>query len=93
MGHGGARGAAVMVVVGATDADRAFFAAHSGIDWKVIFPLLGIVLILAVHPLRPDRHCQHGGHRRALCVAAILRPGGIVMRAQLAQRAAAGAPR
>ena len=32
-------GAAAMVVVGATDADKAFYSHETGIDWNVIFLL------------------------------------------------------
>ncbi|MFJ9752516.1 ArsB/NhaD family transporter [Streptomyces chartreusis] len=41
-------GAVVMLVVGATDAEHAFFSEHAGIDWNVIFLLLGMMLIVAV---------------------------------------------
>jgi Na+/H+ antiporter NhaD/arsenite permease-like protein len=41
-------GAAVMLLVGATDAEHAFFSPESGIDWNVIFLLLGMMLIVAV---------------------------------------------
>lgn len=41
-------GAVVMLVIGATDADHAFFSAHTGIDWNVNFLLLGMMLIVAV---------------------------------------------
>ena len=41
-------GAAVMLVIGATDAEHAFFSADAGIDWNVIFLLLGMMLIVAV---------------------------------------------
>jgi hypothetical protein len=41
-------GAAVMLVIGATDAEHAFFSPDSGIDWNVIVPLLGMMLIVAV---------------------------------------------
>ncbi|SNT48327.1 Citrate transporter [Asanoa hainanensis] len=37
-----------MLLVGATDADHAFFSAESGIDWDVIFLLLGMMLVVAV---------------------------------------------
>jgi Na+/H+ antiporter NhaD/arsenite permease-like protein len=33
-------GAAAMVIVGATNADAAFFSHETGIDWNVIFLLL-----------------------------------------------------
>ncbi|GAB3430979.1 ArsB/NhaD family transporter [Flindersiella endophytica] len=41
-------GAAIMLVVGATDAEHAFFSELAGIDWNVIFLLLGMMLIVAV---------------------------------------------
>jgi Na+/H+ antiporter NhaD/arsenite permease-like protein len=41
-------GAAVMLVLGATDAEHAFFSEQAGIDWNVIFLLLGMMLIVAV---------------------------------------------
>jgi Na+/H+ antiporter NhaD/arsenite permease-like protein len=41
-------GAALMLVIGATGADEAFFAAETGIDWNVIFLLLGMMIIVGV---------------------------------------------
>jgi Na+/H+ antiporter NhaD/arsenite permease-like protein len=41
-------GAAVMLLIGATDAEHAFFSEESGIDWNVIFLLVGMMLIVAV---------------------------------------------
>jgi Na+/H+ antiporter NhaD/arsenite permease-like protein len=41
-------GAALMLVIGATDAEQAFFSQEAGIDWNVIFLLLGMMLIVAV---------------------------------------------
>jgi Na+/H+ antiporter NhaD/arsenite permease-like protein len=41
-------GAVVMFLIGATDARHAFFAEDSGIDWNVLFLLLGMMLIVAV---------------------------------------------
>lgn len=41
-------GAAIMLILGATDAEHAFFSEESGIDWNVIFLLLGIMLIVGV---------------------------------------------
>jgi Na+/H+ antiporter NhaD/arsenite permease-like protein len=41
-------GAAAMVIVGATDADAAFFSHETGIDWNVIFLLLGMMIIVSV---------------------------------------------
>lgn len=41
-------GAAVMLAIGATDAEHAFFSEDAGIDWNVIFLLLGMMLIVAV---------------------------------------------
>ncbi|GAA0936985.1 SLC13 family permease [Virgisporangium aurantiacum] len=41
-------GAAVMLLIGASDAEHAFFSEESGIDWNVIVLLLGMMLIVAV---------------------------------------------
>jgi Na+/H+ antiporter NhaD/arsenite permease-like protein len=41
-------GAAAMLLVGATDAEHAFFSPESGIDWNVIFLLVGMMLIVSV---------------------------------------------
>jgi Na+/H+ antiporter NhaD/arsenite permease-like protein len=41
-------GAVVMLLIGASDAGHAFFSEESGIDWNVIFLLLGMMLIVAV---------------------------------------------
>ncbi|HEY8474869.1 MAG TPA: ArsB/NhaD family transporter [Natronosporangium sp.] len=41
-------GAVVMVLIGATDAEHAFFEEETAIDWHVIFLLLGMMLIVAV---------------------------------------------
>jgi Na+/H+ antiporter NhaD/arsenite permease-like protein len=41
-------GASLMLLVGATDAEHAFFSPESGVDWNVIFLLLGMMLIVAV---------------------------------------------
>ncbi|MDA3021962.1 MAG: ArsB/NhaD family transporter [Actinomycetota bacterium] len=41
-------GAAAMFVIGATDADKAFFSHETGIDWDVIFLLLGMMIIVGV---------------------------------------------
>jgi Na+/H+ antiporter NhaD/arsenite permease-like protein len=41
-------GAALMLLIGATDAEHAFFSEESGIDWNVIFLLVGMMLIVAV---------------------------------------------
>ncbi|GAB3430243.1 ArsB/NhaD family transporter [Flindersiella endophytica] len=41
-------GAAIMLVIGATDAEHAFFSEESGIDWNVVFLLLGMMLIVSV---------------------------------------------
>ncbi len=41
-------GAALMLVIGATDAEHAFFSPEAGIDWNVIMLLLGMMLIVAV---------------------------------------------
>lgn len=41
-------GAALMVVIGATDDHNAFFSEESGIDWNVIFLLLGMMIIVGI---------------------------------------------
>lgn len=41
-------GAALMVIIGATDADAAFYSHETGIDWNVIFLLLGMMIIVGV---------------------------------------------
>jgi Na+/H+ antiporter NhaD/arsenite permease-like protein len=41
-------GAVVMLLIGATDAEHAFFSEDTGIDWHVIFLLAGMMLIVAV---------------------------------------------
>src|SRR5690606_31636669 len=41
-------GAVLMLLIGATDAHNAFFSEESGIDWNVIFLLLGMMLIVSV---------------------------------------------
>lgn len=41
-------GAVVMLLIGATDAEHAFFSEEAGIDWNVIFLLAGMMLIVAV---------------------------------------------
>ncbi|MQY12109.1 putative transporter [Streptomyces sp. RB5] len=41
-------GAALMLAVGATDDRSAFFSEHSGVDWNVIFLLLGMMIIVGV---------------------------------------------
>jgi Na+/H+ antiporter NhaD/arsenite permease-like protein len=41
-------GAALMVLIGATDATAAFYDERSSIDWNVIFLLLGMMIIVSV---------------------------------------------
>jgi Na+/H+ antiporter NhaD/arsenite permease-like protein len=41
-------GSALMVIIGATDADKAFFSHDSGVDWNVIFLLLGMMVIVGI---------------------------------------------
>ena len=41
-------GAALMAVIGATDAETAFFHEETAIDWNVIFLLLGMMIIVSV---------------------------------------------
>lgn len=41
-------GAAAMLALRATDADAAFFSTRAGIDWNVVFLLLGMMMIVGV---------------------------------------------
>jgi Na+/H+ antiporter NhaD/arsenite permease-like protein len=41
-------GAAAMIIIGATDADAIFYDHNTGIDWNVIFLLLGMMIIVGV---------------------------------------------
>jgi Na+/H+ antiporter NhaD/arsenite permease-like protein len=41
-------GAALMVIIGATDDHGIFFSEDSGIDWNVIFLLLGMMIIVGI---------------------------------------------
>ncbi|HEX4812584.1 MAG TPA: ArsB/NhaD family transporter [Nonomuraea sp.] len=41
-------GAGIMLLIHATGAESAFFSEHSGIDWNVIFLLLGMMIIVGV---------------------------------------------
>jgi Na+/H+ antiporter NhaD/arsenite permease-like protein len=41
-------GAVVMLLIGATDAEHAFFSEDAGIDWNVIVLLIGMMLIVSV---------------------------------------------
>jgi Na+/H+ antiporter NhaD/arsenite permease-like protein len=41
-------GAGLMLAIGATDDKSAFYSEHSGIDWNVIFLLLGMMVIVGV---------------------------------------------
>lgn len=41
-------GAVLMLLIGATDAEHAFFSEEAGIEWNVVFLLLGMMLIVAV---------------------------------------------
>jgi Na+/H+ antiporter NhaD/arsenite permease-like protein len=41
-------GAAAMVVLGVVDAHTAFFSEETGVDWNVIFLLLGMMIIVSV---------------------------------------------
>lgn len=43
-----AAGAAAMILIGATGADEAFYSHETGIDWNVIFLLLGMMIIVGV---------------------------------------------
>ena len=41
-------GAAAMVLIGVADADSAFFSKETGVDWNVIFLLLGMMILVGV---------------------------------------------
>ncbi|MFF8970043.1 SLC13 family permease [Streptomyces sp. NPDC014995] len=41
-------GAALMLAIRATDDESAFFSEHSGVDWNVIFLLMGMMMIVGV---------------------------------------------
>lgn len=41
-------GAAAMILIGATNPDAAFYSHETGIDWNVIFLLLGMMIIVGV---------------------------------------------
>jgi Na+/H+ antiporter NhaD/arsenite permease-like protein len=41
-------GAGLMLLIGATDAEAAFYSEHAGVDWNVIFLLLGMMAIVGV---------------------------------------------
>jgi Na+/H+ antiporter NhaD/arsenite permease-like protein len=41
-------GAAVLLALGVTDSDHAFYSHDTGIDWNVIFLLLGMMIIVGV---------------------------------------------
>ena len=52
-------GAGLMLLIGATDAGAAFFSEATGIDWNVIFLLLGMMVIVGV--LQADRRVRVPG--------------------------------
>ncbi|MEU9836452.1 ArsB/NhaD family transporter [Streptosporangium sp. NPDC048047] len=41
-------GAGIMLIIHATDGRAAFFSEHTGVDWNVIFLLLGMMIIVGV---------------------------------------------
>ncbi|MEV0841863.1 ArsB/NhaD family transporter [Actinocatenispora sera] len=41
-------GAALMVLIGATGGDDVFFSADTGIDWNVLFLLLGMMMVVGI---------------------------------------------
>ncbi|MGW0548786.1 SLC13 family permease [Streptomyces altiplanensis] len=41
-------GAGLMLAIGATDDKSAFYSEHSGVDWNVVFLLLGMMMIVGV---------------------------------------------
>lgn len=61
-------GAGAMVLIGATDAERAFFNRSTGVDWNVIFLLLGMMIIVGV--------IHRTGLFEFLAITAVKRAGG-----------------
>jgi Na+/H+ antiporter NhaD/arsenite permease-like protein len=61
-------GAVAMILIGATDAEHAFFSSHTGIDWNVLGLLLGMMLMVQV--------VQRTGVFEFLAIAAVQRGGG-----------------
>ncbi|MBD3940516.1 ArsB/NhaD family transporter [Microbacterium sp. NEAU-LLC] len=61
-------GAALMVIIGATDDHGIFFSEDSGIDWNVIFLLLGMMIIVGI--------LQHSGVFEYLAIWAAKRAHG-----------------
>ncbi|MEY6568706.1 SLC13 family permease [Streptomyces sp. PGLac3x] len=61
-------GAVLMLLIGATSPEHAFFSEHEGIDWNVIVLLLGMMLIVAV--------LQHTGVFEYVAVWAVKRAKG-----------------
>jgi hypothetical protein len=53
-------GAGIMLAIHATDAGAAFFSETSGVDWNVVFLLLGGGGVRAAHPAHraPADHRQ-----------------------------------
>lgn len=41
-------GAALMIIIGATDDHNVFFSENTGVDWNVIFLLLGMMIIVGI---------------------------------------------
>ena len=58
-------GAAAMVLIGATGADEMFFSKDTGIDWNVIFLLLGMMIIVGVLRQAACSRCSPSGRRIA----------------------------
>ena len=42
-------GAALVLALGISDAEAAFFSEETGVDWNVVFLLLGMMIIVGVH--------------------------------------------
>jgi hypothetical protein len=53
-------GAVLMLLIGATDAEHAFFSEEAGIDWNVVFLLLGTTPSIA-----PTTRLAERAHRAA----------------------------
>lgn len=41
-------GAGLMIIIGATDDQGVFFSEETGVDWNVIFLLLGMMIIVGI---------------------------------------------
>ena len=62
-------GAAAMVGLGVVDSQVAFFSERTGVDWNVIFLLLGMMIIVGGAPARPGCSSTSPSSRRSVPVA------------------------